>query len=237
MPDIPALSTFKMAGPVGTAIIALLICLSGLSWAVIIIKLLRFRKNRKKNSAFLKTFGEKLKLKDFRPVSPLSSAAPFERVAGAACAEYRRLLDSLMKAENIGDGSFFLENHFTIITDAANSAMASESDMNERHLFLLAVTSTVAPFMGLLGTVWGIMNSFSSIGASGSASLAVVAPGIAAALSTTISGLIVAIPAVVAFNYYTYRNDRFDTEMDEFSSSVLNRIKREMLDIIYRTGS
>jgi biopolymer transport protein TolQ len=93
--------------------------------------------------------------------------------------------------------------------------------------------SSIAPFMGLLGTVWGIMNSFYEIGNQGSASLPVVAPGIAEALITTVVGLAVAIPALFFYNYFNHRAERIENEMDEFKDVLLVRVKREIFNLLY----
>jgi biopolymer transport protein TolQ len=95
------------------------------------------------------------------------------------------------------------------------------------------MTSSIAPFLGLLGTVWGVMNSFFDIGNQGSASLPVVAPGIAEALITTIVGLVVAIPALFFYNYLNHRTERLDNEMDEFREFLLGRLKREIFSLLY----
>jgi len=99
----------------------------------------------------------------------------------------------------------------------------------ERSLPFLATVGSTAPFVGLFGTVWGIMNSFQSIGVQGGASLAVVAPGIAEALIATAVGLAAAIPAVVGYNYYIQKVRGLKTQMDNFSSDFLNIVKRNFL--------
>jgi biopolymer transport protein TolQ len=101
---------------------------------------------------------------------------------------------------------------------------ALESAKLERYLNFLATTGSSTPFIGLFGTVWGIMNSFRGIGAAGSASLAVVAPGIAEALIATAIGLAAAIPAVIAYNYYLSRANRMIIEMEDFSEELVDYI-------------
>ena len=101
-----------------------------------------------------------------------------------------------------------------------------EATKLQRYLNFLATTGSTSPFIGLFGTVWGIMNAFRGIGSAGSASLAVVAPGIAEALITTAVGLATAIPAVVAFNYYLSRSNRMIIEMEDFSEELFDYIPR-----------
>ncbi|MDP3259753.1 MAG: MotA/TolQ/ExbB proton channel family protein, partial [Thermodesulfovibrionales bacterium] len=104
---------------------------------------------------------------------------------------------------------------------------ALESAKLEKYLSFLATTGSTTPFIGLFGTVWGIMNAFRGIGAAGSASLAVVAPGIAEALITTAAGLAAAIPAVIAYNYYLSRARQLIIEMEDFSEELLDFFTKE----------
>ena len=105
---------------------------------------------------------------------------------------------------------------------------ASMVEVNKLELWVswLATTASIAPFIGLFGTVWGIMNSFRSIGAKGAANLATVAPGIAEALVATAIGLMAAIPAVMAYNYFSRRIRVISSEMETFSSDFLNIVRR-----------
>jgi len=96
----------------------------------------------------------------------------------------------------------------------------------EKYLNFLATTGSTAPFIGLFGTVWGIMNAFHGIGSAGSASLAVVAPGIAEALIATAVGLAAAIPAVIAYNYYLSMSRKMIIEMEDFSEDLLELFTR-----------
>jgi len=112
---------------------------------------------------------------------------------------------------------------------AVRKAQIIESDRLERFLVFLATTGSATPFIGLFGTVWGILTSFQEIGIRGSASLAVVAPGISEALVATAAGLAVAIPAVVFYNFYSNKLVVFESDMDNFSSDFLNLIERDIL--------
>jgi biopolymer transport protein TolQ len=109
---------------------------------------------------------------------------------------------------------------------AFNRACNSEAKKLEGTLGFLATTGSASPFIGLFGTVWGIMDTFRGIGTRGSATLAVVAPGISEALIATAAGLAAAIPAVIFYNYYLNAIKNISTEMDNFASEVLNIIER-----------
>ena len=106
-------------------------------------------------------------------------------------------------------------------------ASIDQSNRLERAVSFLATTGNTAPFIGLFGTVWGIMQSFRGIGLKGSANLAVVAPGISEALIATAAGLAAAIPAVVAFNYFTHKITALNAEMDIFTSDFLSTVERQ----------
>jgi biopolymer transport protein TolQ len=112
---------------------------------------------------------------------------------------------------------------------AIMGATTSERQRFERFLPLLATTGSTAPFIGLFGTVWGIMTSFQEIGLKGAANLAVVAPGISEALVATAMGLAAAIPAVVAFNHFSNRIRVVENEMSHFSADYLNMLKRDLM--------
>src|SRR5207249_10785628 len=113
-----------------------------------------------------------------------------------------------------------------ILNRALRRAAALEVALLERYLPFLATTASAAPFIGLFGTVWGIMSAFHGIGAQGSASLAVVAPGISEALIATAAGLAAAIPAVIGYNYFVNRVRHWATEMDGFTLDLLNVLSR-----------
>ena len=112
---------------------------------------------------------------------------------------------------------------------AMRGAMLAETQRLERFVPLLATTGNTAPFIGLFGTVWGIMSSFQEIGLKGAANLAVVAPGISEALIATAMGLVTAIPAVVAYNHFANKLRQIDSEMNNFAADFLNIIKRDLI--------
>jgi Cell division and transport-associated protein TolQ (TC 2.C.1.2.1) len=118
---------------------------------------------------------------------------------------------------------------FDNIERALNRACGSETTKLESALGFLATTGSISPFIGLFGTVWGIMNAFRGIGARGSATLAVVAPGISEALIATAAGLAAAIPAVIFYNYYLRHIRTITIEMDNFASEFLNIVERRYL--------
>ncbi len=193
------------AGLIVKGVLLTLFFFSVFSWAIIFFKHRYLKKARKETAAFLKAYRTS---KDpaglFNSVKRLN-LSPICNVFKSVYAEGPRpdrqeLRRTLKRFE------------------------ALEAAKLESHLTFLATTGSATPFIGLFGTVWGIMNSFRGIGAAGSASLSVVAPGIAEALIATAFGLFAAIPATIAYNYYLARARGMITEMEDFSEELLERL-------------
>ena len=181
------------------------------SWAIIILKHFQLRGAERGNSSFYHSFRRTRDLDDLIAASKKYPASPTANIFRGACA------DPYM-------------NERDMISATLKRFEALESAKLERHLSFLATCGSTSPFIGLFGTVWGIMGAFMNIGEAGAASLAVVAPGIAEALIATAMGLLAAIPAVIAYNYYLTRARRIEVEMEDFSAeflSVVGRLKRE----------
>jgi biopolymer transport protein TolQ len=160
--------------------------------------------------------------------------SPIGRLGTKGVGEFKRILDDSTSHTGIRDWPFFMQNQFAIALERIDTAFSEMSRRLDSGLILLAISSSVCPFLGLLGTVWGIMDSFYEIGNQGSASLPVVAPGIAEALVVTLVGLAVAIPAVLFYNYFVHRVDRVENEIDEFKSLMFSHLKRDVLSVLYR---
>ena len=213
------------AGPVAKAVLALLAVFSIVSWALIVDRWWQFRRVRQQTIAFLRAFRE-----GRRPSVVLSAAkklreSPLAQLYVAAHQEVAgisEVIDHVLDDNEDGLSGDRL--------DAVHRAMRRTSALEiarlERYLPFLATTASATPFIGLFGTVWGIMDSFQRIGVAGSSSLAVVAPGIAHALIATAAGLFAAIPAVYFYNHFTNRVKHFSGEMDDFSLEFLNIAER-----------
>lgn len=118
----------------------------------------------------------------------------------------------------------------SVVERTLQGAIQDEITHQERHLHVLATIGNTAPFVGLLGTVWGIMGAFEEIGRQGSANIAVVAPGVAEALVNTAAGLFVAIPAAVAYNLYVNHIRKMHVQLDVFSSEVISLVQEKMIE-------
>jgi len=211
------------AGLVVKLVLLVLVYFSVTSWAIIIYKTLVLHRATRDSGRFLEFFWAKRRfdtisqgLSDFRN-SPL--AVLFRDV-------YQELLQSRRSGETGGEGLDVDMGEQERVARVLRRATTSETHRLEKYLAFLATTGSAAPFIGLFGTVWGIMDAFHGIGKSGSASLAVVAPGISEALVATAIGLIAAIPAVIAYNHFLNKVNVLIGEMDNFSQEMLNVVQR-----------
>lgn len=193
------------AGYVVKAVLAILLFFSIASWTIIFYKWRQFQKADKETGFFLRAYDSTHNPKDLFSSSKKYNASPLANMFKSVYSE---------KTYSEKDELKRMLKRYS----------ALESARLERYLNFLATTGSTTPFIGLFGTVWGIMNSFRGIGASGSASLAVVAPGIAEALIATAIGLAAAIPAVITYNYYLSRTNRMIIEMEDFSEELVDYI-------------
>jgi biopolymer transport protein TolQ len=188
------------AGYVVKFVLIVLLFFSVVSWAIILFKYRYLTGAGKQNAAFVLAFRSN---RDPRNILAMAGKYPLSPISNVYRAVY---------SEGIEDADEMRR--------ALKRYEALETAKMESYLGFLATTGSATPFIGLFGTVWGIMNSFRGIGATGAASLAVVAPGIAEALIATAMGLAAAIPAVVAYNYYLARARRMIIEMEDFSEDI-----------------
>jgi len=215
------------AGPVVKIVLLILLFFSLSSWTIIFTKWILLRKAKKETDYFLDLFWEN---KEFSKVYKESNNFSFSPIADLFRSGYTELERTRSLQPNLASGdetgiNLYLEN----IERTLKKTLIRQNHRIEKTLSFLATTGNAAPFIGLFGTVWGIMESFRGIGLKGSANLAVVAPGISEALIATAAGLAAAIPAVVAYNHFSQRVMEFRSEMDTFVSDFLGIIKRQFL--------
>ena len=216
------------AGPIVKFIMLLLLFFSITSWAIIFIKIRYIRKSFKDSADFTDVFWQCRNLADAFSKAKSLRSSPLARIFIAAYMEMSRSDSKETKKPIIKktEGTY-LQNIGSI-----NRSLKRSMNVEIRRLVqlvpFLATAGNTAPFIGLFGTVWGIMDTFQGIGLSGSASLAVVAPGISEALVATAAGLAVAIPAVIAYNFFNDRIRVLDSEMQSFSSDILNIMERDI---------
>lgn len=198
-----ALQLILQAGYIVKGVLILLLFFSIVSWAIIFFKHRYFSRAHKETDQFLRAYRSGRDPKGIYQATRNFAISPIANVFRAV------YTDETHKAK--GEIKRLLKRY-----------EALESAKLERYLNFLATTGSTTPFIGLFGTVWGIMNAFRNIGASGAASLAVVAPGIAESLIATAAGLVAAIPAVIAYNYYLSVARRMIIEMEDFSEELLD---------------
>ncbi|MGW8272345.1 MAG: protein TolQ [Thermodesulfovibrionales bacterium] len=201
-----AIGLVLQAGMLVKVVMLILLFFSVVSWAIILYKWRYFAKAQKENAVFVRNF---LSIQDAKALYQSAKGITISPVANL----FRAVQD---------EGYTSRED----IKRALKRFSALESAKLERYLNFLATTGSTTPFIGLFGTVWGIMNSFRGIGSAGSASLAVVAPGIAEALIATAAGLAAAIPAVIGYNYYLSASRRLIIEMEDYAEEFLDYLAR-----------
>lgn len=213
------------ANPVVQLVLLTLTILSVACWAIIYNKRKQLKALAEANKPFEEAFWKANSLDDIFDNLKNHPDSSLANVFRAGYMELRKIADSNL-AEKRGDQSTPLLSGIDNLQRALNKATDSELSLIEHRLSLLATTGSTGPFIGLFGTVWGIMSSFQNIGATGMASLAVVAPGISEALIATGVGLAAAIPATVAYNYFITELKRQELQLNNFSADFLNIAKR-----------
>jgi biopolymer transport protein TolQ len=216
---------------VAKVVLLVLLLFSTISWGVILYKLWSFGRASRQTAKFLGVFRQSAKFSEVNAVCPSLAASPLVGIFQAGYAELNGQLHHAASgqeaAANPGPGAARpVLKSLTAVDRALLRASAVEINKIERRIPFLATTANITPFIGLFGTVWGIMGAFESIGQAGSTSLGVVAPGIAEALIATAAGLFAAIPAVYFYNSLTQRVKILASEMDDFSLEFLNIAER-----------
>lgn len=207
----------KSSEPVTLAAMGLLLMFSLISWTIIFSKLVQFGRAKSSNLQFLRAFRKATRLDAMAAASEQFRAAPLVTVFDFGYSEVSRQLAGHSKMTNM----LALERTLQL-------GMSEEITKLERSMNWLATTATVSPFIGLFGTVWGIINAFQALSLTGSTSMRSVGPGIAEALVTTALGLAAAIPAAVFYNHFGHVIKEMGNRMDDFSLEFLNLTERNL---------
>ena len=238
LPKIDLIHMISNAGVVVQLVLLLLLFFSVTSWAIIIVKYRYIKRSFRQSAEFTEFFWKSRDLSNAFAKAKQLHGSPLARIFRIAYLELKKTSQSGEPvtpdaAQNPGNNLPFntkfagIDNVKRALRRATNTEMTRMTQM----VPFLATTGNTAPFIGLFGTVWGIMNSFHGIGQRGSASLAVVAPGISEALVATAAGLAAAIPAVIAFNFFMNKIRTVETELHSFEADFLNIIERDILRI------
>ena len=206
------LDMISQSGAVAKIVLFILLAFSLMSWAIILSKWSLLRKSRMQSARFVRAFRKAQRLADMGAVAEQFRPSPLVGVFLGGFEEYRK--QSASAGHNI-----------VPIQRAMQIATSEELTRFERNLPWLATTAAVTPFIGLFGTVWGIIDAFHGLGTAGAATLRAVAPGISEALITTAAGLAAAIPAVVAYNLLTHSIREFAARSDDFALEFLNSVE------------
>jgi len=196
-------------GLVAKLVLLILLAFSVFSWTIIVSKWGLFRRSRTQSSRFVRAFRKTARLNEIAAVSDQFRPSPLIAVFEGA-------VDEIKKSGGAPK--------LTSIQRATQIAASEELTRLEARLPWLATTGAITPFIGLFGTVWGIIDAFHGLGTAGAATLRAVAPGISEALITTAAGLVAAIPAVIAYNIFSAQIREFGSRMDDFSLELLNAI-------------
>lgn len=202
----------ESSGLVAKTVLIILLIFSVASWAIIFSKWGLFRRARTQSNRFMRMFRKSERLNDVASVVEQFKPSPLVAVFEGAYGELRKQTTYPIR--------------MTALQRATQIAASEELTRLESRLPWLATTGAVTPFIGLFGTVWGIIDAFHGLGTAGSATLRAVAPGISEALITTAAGLFAAIPAVIAYNAFTQQIREFGARMDDFSLELVNEVER-----------
>jgi biopolymer transport protein TolQ len=224
-------SLIRDTGPINQAVLAVLVLFSIASWAIILYKTWSFRAADRQDKRFLDVFRRSTKFSEVQAACPSLPASPLVGVFQAGYAEINAQVrhghpahgESANPPAHAGRPTL---KSLAAVDRALLRSAAAEVNKLEHRITFLATTASITPFIGLFGTVWGILVAFNRIGATGSTNLAIVAPGISEALIATAAGLFAAIPAVYFYNHFTTKVKSFATEMDDFALEFLNIAER-----------
>jgi len=214
------------AGIIVKLVLLLLLSFSIVSWTIILFKFFQVQRAKSESERFMDFFWKSKRFDAIASQVDRFTNSPLTVLFNEGYSELKKVVetDSKSTGSALSTDLGGVEN----VSRALRRATNSEITRLEKYLTFLATTGSTSPFIGLFGTVWGIMTAFEGIGKTGSASLAVVAPGIAEALIATAIGLVAAIPAVMAYNHFQHKIRVLINEMDSFTTEFLNIVQRNI---------
>ena len=225
-----AIKSIQNSEPVGKTIMLILLGFSIASWTVMIGKWIALRRAQKESQRFLEACKQSARLSQGFSVAKKFKRSPLVKVYKAAYVEVQDLeraasLASPGDATPSGPDAFQID----VLERAIDRAIAEESSKLERHIPFLATCTTICPFLGLFGTVWGILDAFQAMASSRTVDVATLTPGISAALATTVAGLLVAIPAVLGYNGLLNRVQNLVGEMELLGSDIVSYVEKRLV--------
>lgn len=218
---------WRQATPEAKVIILCLGIFSIIAWSVMIAKALQMRRAKRLNQFFRAEYRTQQRVLDVHDRRVQADGCPLFAVYSAGSVE----LDARLKSgEENARRQYVSMKGMEHVKRSLENTVAQESLKLESGLILLAIAVSGAPFLGLLGTVWGVMSTFGHIAQQGSATLAAMAPGVAAALITTVAGLLVAIPSMFGYNWLVHNLRVLTVELDNFAQELVSKIETEHLE-------
>jgi biopolymer transport protein TolQ len=227
LPAPGLMEMFMRSGVMAKVVLAVLVLFSLVSWSIMIGKYFHLRRARHQSNKFLQAFRTSERFSEVNSLSQRLTASPLAGIFRAGYAEILSQVDSPpppVQGQEVRHRIRSLRQ----LERSLRRAIGVETRVLARGTAALATTAAATPFIGLFGTVWGIMVAFQDIGLTGSTSIVAVAPGIAEALINTAAGLGAAIPALVGYNYFANKIRRTRGEMDDFTLEFLNLAEREL---------
>ncbi len=221
---VEILKFFLQTGWIAKIVLIVLVVFSLGSWSVILAKWRELAAAKRASERFLKGFRNAARLNDVAQSIATHRDSPLASMFQAGYTELETQIKAAQKAA--GSEGVYRIRSLDNVSRSLERAVGAERERLQRALPILATTASATPFIGLFGTVWGIMNTFMAIGATGSTSITTVAPGIAEALVNTAAGLLAAIPAVVAYNHLLAKIRKLNRLMDDFTLEFLNLVER-----------
>jgi len=208
-------------------ILGILVTFSLLSWFIIVLKWVQFRRVRKHGDRFFEALERTSRLEDAYHAVMKLPPSPYGRLLREGVNFFSELRPGALKEEKGAEGAVLSATQLDVLRMMLAKEVGAERDLMARFITWLATIGSVSPLLGLLGTVLGVMDAFIGIAAGGSGNISAVAPGVAEALVTTVFGLAVAIPAVMAYNLFVSRLNVFTGELDGFAQEIVGTMARE----------
>jgi biopolymer transport protein TolQ len=208
-------------------VLLVLAAFSLISWFIIVLKLVQFRKLRKVGDRFFDALERTSRLEDAYHAVMKLPPSPYGRLLREGVNFFSELRPGALKEEKGAEGAALSSTQLEVLRMVLAKEVGAERDLVARFIMWLATIGSVSPLLGLLGTVLGVMDAFIGIAAGGSGNISAVAPGVAEALVTTVFGLAVAIPAVIAYNLFVSRLNLFTGELEGFAQEIVGTMARE----------
>jgi biopolymer transport protein TolQ len=217
---------FTAAGPIAKAILGILAAFSLVSWAIILGKAFQVRRASRQSREFLEAFHRSHRFSEVNALANRLRSSPLVGIFQAGYAEIDSQIKTAQESEPASERRGYRITSMTALERTLERAAGIELRNVARWTPFLATTASASPFIGLFGTVWGIMVAFRDIGSSGSTSIVTVAPGIAEALINTAAGLGAAIPALIAYNFFAHSSRQLKARIEDFVMEFLNLAER-----------